>query len=220
MIRTCTCGARRRFRFALGHTGTDDATGARSTAGADIVPTSSARRRLLGLAAWSALPASAVLGGLSGCDRTGNDASKTAAVDFGPSTACELDGMLLAEYPGPKAQILFAGASGPEFFCDTVEMFNTLLRPEQVRAVKGAWVQDMAQADWELPRGHWTDARSAFYVRGSRRHGSMGPTLASFAQQADAERFAAQHGGSVLRYADVTPEMVDLSGGAKVDQRM
>ena len=62
MIRTCTCGARRRFRFALGHTATDDATGARSTAGADIVPTSSARRRLLGLAAWSALPASAVLG--------------------------------------------------------------------------------------------------------------------------------------------------------------
>ena len=78
--------------------------------------------------------------------------------------------------------IIADGASGPEFFSDTVEMFNTLRRPEQVRVVKGAWVQDMAQADWELPRGHWTDARSAFYVRGSRRHGSMGPTLASFAQ--------------------------------------
>lgn len=101
-----------------------------------------------------------------------------------------------------------------------VEMLQDIAAPEQVRAVKGAWVQDMAQADWELPRGHWTDARSVFYVRLGSPPTAHGPHAGELRAQADAERFAAQHGGIVLRYADVTPEMVDLSGGAKVDQRM
>ena len=51
----------------------------------------------------------------------------------------------------------------------------------QARAVRAAYVQDMALADWEQPVGHWFDARAGFYVVGSRRHGSMGPTFASFA---------------------------------------
>ena len=37
---------------------------------------------------------------------------------------------------------------------------------------------------------------------------------------ADARRFAGEHGGTVLKYAEIKPEMVDLSGGAKFDQRM
>ena len=128
--------------------------------------------------------------------------------------------MLLADYPGPKAQVLYADAPAPVFFCDTVELFSTLLRPEQIRVVTAAWVQDMGRADWEQPRGHWIEARSAFYVRGSRRHGSMGPTLASFSLEAEARRFAAEHGGTVLRFDEIKPEMVDLSGGASFDQRM
>ena len=64
------------------------------------------------------------------------------------------------------------------------------------------------------------DASSGFYVLGSKRHGSMGPTIASFAQKADAEKFAQQWGGKLLRYADVKPEMVDLSGGALHDRKM
>lgn len=122
--------------------------------------------------------------------------------------------------PEHEAQLSYADASAPVFFCDTVELFSTLLRPEQVRAVSAAYVQDMGRADWQQPRGNWIDARTAFYVRGSRRHGSMGPTLASFAQEPDATRFAAEHGGKVLRFDEVKPEMVDLSGGAKTDQRM
>ena len=159
---------------------------------------------LFALAGCGKDPASAVLG--------------PAEIAQGP--ACDLDGMLLADYPGPKGQILFGDAREPAFFCDTVELLSTLLRPEQVRPVKGAWVQDMARADWAQPRGHWTDAKAAFYVRGSRKHGSMGPTLATFAQRADAEKFAGEHGGKVHAFAEVTPEMVDLSGGALHDSRM
>jgi copper chaperone NosL len=175
------------------------------------------RRHLLGLALLASLGA---LGGLSACSDRASDAQAVAPVEIGASTTCELDGMLLVDYPGPKGQIHYAGAAAPVFFCDTVELFNTLLRPEQVRKVQAVYVQDMGKADWDQPRGNWVDATSGFYVLGSKRHGSMGPTVASFAQESDAQKFAAQWGGKLLRYAEVKPEMVDLSGGALHDSKM
>lgn len=156
---------------------------------------------------------------LLGCGKS-DTAGAVAPVEIDTATACELDGMLLADYPGPKAQIHYAGTAAPVFFCDTVEMFAALLRPEQVRAVRVAFVQDMGRADWDKPRGHWFDARSGIYVVGSRRHGSMGPTIASFAAEADAKKFASEYGGKVLPYAEVKPEMADLGGGAGQDTKM
>ena len=178
----------------------------------------SCRRHLLGgLAAITALGA---LGGLVGCGERGGSAQTLAPVEIDRSTSCELDGMLLSDYPGPKAQVHYAGQAAPSFFCDTVELFNTLLAGEQVRAIKAVYVQDMGQAQWEQPVGHWIDAKTALYVLGSKRHGSMGPTIASFAQEADAVKFAAEYGGKVLRFADIKADMVDLSGGALHATRM
>lgn len=174
------------------------------------------RRRLLGWVLTA--PLGAILAGCS--QHADGSAPSTVAVDFDRATSCELDGMLLADYPGPKAQIHYTGQARPVFFCDTVELFNTLLAGEQVRAVAAVYVQDMGQADWEAPRGHWIDARTAVYVSGSRCHGSMGPTLASFSAPEAAEKFAAEQGGRVLRFAEITPEMADLSGGALHDTRM
>lgn len=170
------------------------------------------RRRLL--CAACALP----LASLVACGK--EETAAATPVDFNASTACELDGMALAEYGGPKAQVHFAGMAAPVFFCDTVEMFSTLLRPEQARTVRAAFVQDMGKADWDRPRGHWFDAKTGFYVVGSRKHGSMGPTIASFAAEADAQGFAGQWGGKVLRYAEVRPDMADLGGGSQADTKM
>lgn len=168
------------------------------------------RRQLLLLAGTAAL--------LSACGRQAEAPATPAEIEAG--STCDFDGMLLSDYPGPKAQIHYRGDKQAHWFCDTVEMFATLLRPEQARVVQAVFVQDMAKADWDQPRGHWFDARSGFYVRGSKRTGSMGPTFASFRTQADAQGFAKQYGGHVLRFADVTPDMADLSGGADHDGRM
>jgi copper chaperone NosL len=142
-----------------------------------------------------------------------------AAVEPGPGTACAVDGMLLLDFPGPKGQIHYE-AGEPEFFCDTMELLSALLRPEQQRAVRAAMTQDMAQAEWKKPVGHWIDARAAFYVLGSDRKGSMGATAASFAQRPDAEAFASQHGGKVYAYAQIKPDMVALDGGVIRDEKM
>ncbi len=172
------------------------------------------RRRALGLAA---LAASALLAGCG--DKAANQAS-LAPVEIDRSTSCELDGMLLSDYGGPKAQIHYAGQEKPAFFCDTVELFNTLLAGEQVRAIRAVYVQDMGQANWDEPKGHWIDAKSGIYVLGSKRHGSMGPTIASFAQEQDAAKFAQEYGGKVLRFGYIKLDMVDLSGAALHDTRM
>ncbi|QDX82173.1 nitrous oxide reductase accessory protein NosL [Denitratisoma sp. DHT3] len=155
---------------------------------------------------------------LAGCGQQAGDSA--AAVDFTQDTICTLDGMVLAEFPGPKGQIHYAGAAVPEFFCDTVEVLAALLQPEQARKVRAAYVQDMGAADWAKPRGHWIDARQAFYVKDSRLRGSMGPTLVSFASETAAREFVAKQGGTVLSFAQVTPAMVNLDGGALHDQRM
>ncbi|HRP94756.1 MAG TPA: nitrous oxide reductase accessory protein NosL [Rhodocyclaceae bacterium] len=166
------------------------------------------------------LLAGAATGLLAACGQASDGTKGVVAVEIDRSTSCALDGMLLADYPGPKAQIHYANRSEPDFFCDTVEMFHVHLNPEIVQPVRAMFVQDMGKADWDDPRGHWIDARSAWYVHGSSRRGSMGPTLASFADEAGARAFAQEFGGNVLRFDDVTADMVVLDGGALHDSRM
>jgi len=153
---------------------------------------------------------------LVGC---GESAKSTLPLEIAGDTACALDGMNLLDFPGPKAQIHY-DQGAPDFFCDTREMFSIFLRPEQKKRIVAIYTQDMGKADWTRPEGHWLDARNAFYVVGSPRRGSMGPTVPSFALEADARKFAEQYGGKVLPFAQVTLDMVDLSGGASHDEKM
>lgn len=180
------------------------------------------RRMLRGLLAGSVSIAAMPLAGasISGCTGKGVRAATGGPVDFTSQTACSLDGMLLADYPGPKGQLLHAGDSMATYFCDTVELLSVLLQPEAIRAVAGAWVQDMGKADWEQPVGHWIDARAAWYVKGSRRRGSMGATFASFMDEGTARGFAAEQGGEIMTFDAIRPDMVDLRGGARSDGQM
>lgn len=154
---------------------------------------------------------------LGGCNKSEPVAVKP--IEITRATASSIDGMILMDYPGPKAQIQYDHGN-PDFFSDTVEMFSIYLKPEQQRRVRVIFVQDMAKADWNNPIGHWIGARTAFYVAGSRRLGSMGPTLASFATEADANAFATREGGKVYRFDQITPDMVVLDGGVLKDQKM
>lgn len=153
-----------------------------------------------------ALALVAVLAG--GCGQSSTQSDPVVAHAITRHTASVVDGMLLADHAGPKAQIHYAGQPNPDFFCNTADMFHHYLVPEQMRKVRALFVQDMGKADWEQPVGHWIDARSAWYVAGSSRRGSMGPTLGTFASEADARGFVEEFGGRVLQFDDVTLEVV------------
>lgn len=144
---------------------------------------------------------------LIGC--SGAETVSPAAVT--KDTTCALDGMLLQDFAGPKGQIVYEHGER-DFFCDTKEMFSLLLRPEQKKRVVAVFTQDMAKADWKHPEGHWIDAKTAFYVIGSRREGSMGLTIGAFATEKDAQAFASQYGGQVMPFDRISLSMVDLCG--------
>jgi copper chaperone NosL len=141
----------------------------------------------------------ALIGALAACSQP---VPQSAAQEPDSDTVCTLDGMTLVDYPGPKAQIHYAEGQ-PDFYCDLIELFASLAAPEKLRKISALFVQDMGVADWERPTGSWIDAKAAIYVAGSRKQGSMGPTLGSFSSMADAEAFVRKEGGKVLRYEQI-----------------
>ncbi|MBP6801528.1 MULTISPECIES: nitrous oxide reductase accessory protein NosL [Zoogloea] len=155
---------------------------------------------------------------MAACGKTADNT--VTPVEITKDSYCSLDGMLLGDYPGPKAQIHYAGQPEPELFCDTTEMFSLLLKPEQARKVTAAYVQDLDKTSWDAPKGAWTDAKTAFYVVGSKKRGAMGPTIPSFGTREGAQKFADSEGGKVYPFAEITPDMARLDGGALQDQRM
>lgn len=154
---------------------------------------------------------------LPACNRAAQQA--VVAREPGSDTACVLDGMLLKDFPGPKGQIHYAEGA-PDFYCDLYELFNALLAPEQKRSPAAVFVQDMGKTEWDHPNANWIDAKTAIYVTGSRKRGSMGPTLGSFSSLQEAEKFSQKEGGRTLRFDQITPEMVNLSGGVVHDTSM
>lgn len=161
----------------------------------------------------------AVCGGIVALAAACAPAVAPNAADLAEGAICSMDGMLIADFPGPKGQILY-DRGPPDVFCDTVELLSALLAPEQEKHVVAVYTQDMAQTSWDKPQGHWIDARAAFYVAGSRKNGSMGPTLGAFAKESDAQAFARENGGKVLPFAQIRPDMVALDGGVLRDARM
>jgi len=129
----------------------------------------------------------------------GDAARSLAAGEPGDDAVCALDGMSIKDYPGPKAQIVLQDGR-IDFFCTLAELFEG---GDGARAAGASYVQDMGQADWDKPRGHWIAASAAFYVVDSRAQGAMGPTIGTFARQQDAQAFAAREGGRVLDYSQV-----------------
>ena len=148
---------------------------------------------------WTRTAALAALLMLAACGEAGQP---LAAADPPDDAVCALDGMSLHDYPGPKAQIVFKGGH-IDYFCSLGELLEVLSSGDGRHRIGAAYVQDMGKADWHKPRGHWIDARHAFYVTGSRAQGAMGSTVATFARQEDAQSFAAREGGRVLAYGQL-----------------
>jgi copper chaperone NosL len=141
------------------------------------------------------------------------DAARTRGAGDPPDDAvCALDGMSLTDYPGPKAQIVFNDGR-TEYLCSLAELFEVLSGRDGQRGAGASFVQDMGQADWNRPRGHWIEARKAFYVLGSRAQGAMGPAIGAFSRREEAQAFAAREGGRVLAYGAITSAMLQPAAG-------
>lgn len=116
-------------------------------------------------------------------------------------------GMSLADHPGPKGQVHLTGQARPVWMSSVRDTFAFLMLPEEPKTVAAVFVSDMGRStapDAADPTA-WVEAGSAWYVVGADLASAMGMAeLFPFAEEAEARRFAALHGGTVRRFAEVT----------------
>ena len=117
--------------------------------------------------------------------------------------------MNILDHGGPKAQVhLDAFPGQPLFFSQVSDAVAYLRSPEKDGVILATYVTDMGAADWNDPtRAPWVLADRAVYVLGSHRLGGMDqPEFIPFADPAQAQAIAAEHGGKVYGLADIPPE--------------
>lgn len=158
---------------------------------------------------------------LAGCnDATDAQSVAQQAVAIESRDECHLCGMIIANFPGPKGEAYSRGELAVKKFCSTRDLFAWALDPEHSHRVESIFVHDMAVTPWDHPDDEtFIDARSAWYVIDHGRAGAMGPTLASFADEAHARAFATEYGGELKRFDEITLEtlsrltLTDAHGG-------
>lgn len=126
-------------------------------------------------------------------------------------------GMNLAEHEGPKGQVILAEGHDPFWFSSARDALAFTMMPDEPKDYAAIYVSDMGRAEsWADPGAdNWVEARQAVYVTGSDARGGMGLSeIVPFSSRDAAEAFAAEHGGAVAAFGDLTPEQV-LGGGSR-----
>ncbi len=153
--------------------------------------------------------AGAFAAALCGCSEEA--AKAVSAVPFDAHDRCKMCGMVIAHYPGPKAEVFIKGVEDEAVkFCSGRDAFTFALQPENARRLVGFFVHDMGKTSWEKPDdAALIDATKAFYVYGHNIDGVMGNEPAAFSDKEKAEAFAKEHGGRIYAYKDVTLKLLD-----------
>ncbi|MEF8843063.1 MAG: nitrous oxide reductase accessory protein NosL [Haloarculaceae archaeon] len=165
----------------------------------------------------------------AGCSGAPQSSEPPDPVTLSSGTQCDVCGMVVGDHPGPNGEI-FYDSERPETHGNPAR-FDSLrgcLFPYYFQHERLDWgavavyVTDYSTVDYALSRedgrtfisshtdaASFTDARSALYVVGSGVHGAMGEDLLPFSVRADADAFAADHGGDVLAFEEITPETLE-----------
>jgi copper chaperone NosL len=115
-------------------------------------------------------------------------------------------GMIIADHPGPKGQVILQGKNDALWFSSARDTLAYTRLPEETEPVVAIFVSDMSKAvSWNHPgKSAWIEIDDAVYVVGSERRGGMGaPEVVPFSRPVDAEAFAGEFGGQVLSLVDV-----------------
>ena len=127
-------------------------------------------------------------------------------------------GMNVLEHDGPKGQIILTRINEPIWFSSASDAVAFTMMPDEPKNIAAIYVSDMGAApSWEQPGAqNWIDARTAYFVLGSKRRGGMGTSeTVPFFSEAAAQAFVKEHGGEVMRFADIPVDYV--LGGAEAD---
>jgi copper chaperone NosL len=144
-----------------------------------------------------------------GCSAA-DEAQAPPAVDLTRQDSCAADGMILLDFPGPKAQFIWRD-SRRTAYCETREAFATWLNPVERNRIRAFYVQDLSGLPWGSYVDRWIAAEKALFVIGSDQMGAMGISYPAFARREDADIFRRDHGGRILSLDEITPEVYEAS---------
>lgn len=153
---------------------------------------------------------------LAGCQEEQRQVAAVSPQEPGPDAVGYYCGMIVTNHTGPKGQIFLKGREQPLWFSSVREALSFTMLPEEPKAIAAIFVNDMGRAgSWDRPEpGFWVEARSAIYVAGSGRRGGMrAAEVVPFGDRAAAERFRAEHGGTIYAFTEV-PDRYVLGAGS------
>ena len=147
---------------------------------------------------------------LLSCSENTTEQKMLTAVTIEKADECHLCGMIIEGFAGPKGAASHKTDEVVRKFCSTRDMFAYYLDPENKRNIAQMLVHDMSQVPWETPQDElFINAKEAYYVVGSSKRGAMGSTLASFAEKPVAVKFAAEFGGELLTFEQITLDKIN-----------
>ena len=171
----------------------------------------------------------AVATALAGClggGGGGGEVPSPTAIESGAQ--CDVCGMVIPNHPGPNGQLFYRDHrpqthDNPAWFDSLKACFFPYYfekdRLDWTLAV--GYVTDYSAVDYDLQDSggetyisshtepaSFADATAVSYVVGSDVVGAMGPDFIPFSAAADADSFAAEHGGQVLPFEDIDPELL------------
>ncbi len=137
--------------------------------------------------------------------------SSTAAAERKPVTPaksdkCPVCGMFVARYPDIIAEIIFRDGTYA-VFDGCKDMFRYYLNMKKYNPSKSINDIDSIYVH-EYYDLKIIDGLKAYYVVGSNVTGPMGRELIAFRSEEDASAFKYDHKGKILRFGDVTEEVV------------
>lgn len=157
-----------------------------------------------------AIPALVALSLFSGCSQQ-EELPMPDAFTLDSEAIGRYCGMNVLEHEGPKGQIILGRIPEPIWFSSARDAVAFTMLPDEPKNIAAIYVSDMAVAEsWEQPGAdNWIDAKTAFFVLGSRQRGGMGTAeTVPFSTEEAALAFAAANGGKVMRFADIPLDYV------------
>lgn len=135
-------------------------------------------------------------------------ADTNGAVPITDQHECSQCKMVVAKYPGPKGEIVKSNGETLVFCsvkCMTCAILGRGISDKDAKILG----HNVEKIDWQHPSDdQFIDLTKAWVVVGSKMKAVMGKSVAPFETKEAAQKFADQHGGAVLQWKDIKPELL------------
>lgn len=131
---------------------------------------------------------------------------------------CACDSMILVDYNGPKAQIIWTDKTR-SYYCEVREIFYEINDKIKSKRIKKIFVQDFSNLEWGSYNDKWIEAKLAYYVIDSKKDGAMGVTYVPFSDLDAANKFIQKNEGQLLKFEQINNNIL-MSSNDLLKKRM